>query len=332
MFNRDRGEKLIQPQHDQWQRERLLEALDAYSRGMSDAPLLRKWNGAPGDGPGPDPGKQQDQPMTFVISTDEVDRHGDVIVASGWNLDSYRKNPVFLWAHDYARPVIGKAVDIWGEPHRLMAKIQFAPTEFAQEVAALYETGYQRGVSVGFKPLKYEERRHEKTGEFLGIRFLEQELLETSAVPVPANRNALRRALEQAPPLPRLKEYLAGIETEFGPWTRPLGGPSAQANSSPASQGRFDRQMAQRAGGKIALEAVWPRVIAQVDDLGKLVEELAEMLDAAGFEPHRDIDSSEFSSAGGSSTRDVDQVLAALKEAMGPPGTSDGGPAVFLRR
>jgi hypothetical protein len=104
--------------------------------------------------------------MTFVISTDEIDRHGDVIVADGWKLDSYRKNPVFFWAHDYARPVIGKAVDIWVEPHSFMAKIQFAPTEFAQEVAALYETGYQRGVSVGFKPLSYEERRHEKTGAF----------------------------------------------------------------------------------------------------------------------------------------------------------------------
>ena len=26
-----------------WGRERLLEALDAYSRGLSDAPLLHKW-------------------------------------------------------------------------------------------------------------------------------------------------------------------------------------------------------------------------------------------------------------------------------------------------
>ena len=75
----------------------------------------------------------------------------------------------------------------------LLARMEFAPTAFAREVALLYRNSYQRGVSVGFKPLAYEERRHEATGKLLGIRFLEQELLEVSAVPVPANRNALRR-------------------------------------------------------------------------------------------------------------------------------------------
>ena len=29
-----------------WERERLLEALDAFQRGVSDAPLVRKWNEA----------------------------------------------------------------------------------------------------------------------------------------------------------------------------------------------------------------------------------------------------------------------------------------------
>ena len=79
------------------------------------------------------------------------------------------------------------------EPHRLLAKMEFEPTRFAQEVAYLYHAGFQWGVSVGFKPLRYEERRDDKTGAFLGLRFLEQELLEVGAVPVPANRSALRR-------------------------------------------------------------------------------------------------------------------------------------------
>ena len=131
--------------------------------------------------------------VTFVLSTDDIDRHGDVVSADGWQLESYRRNPVLLWAHDYRRPAIGRAVALWTEPRRLLAKIEFAPGAFAQEVAALYARGFQWGVSVGFRPIRWEERRDARTGAFLGLRYLEQELLEVSAVPVPANRQALRR-------------------------------------------------------------------------------------------------------------------------------------------
>lgn len=227
-----------------WSRERLLEALDAYHQGLSDAPLLRKWNQSEVHAAD----VQDKQRMTFVASTEEVDRHGDVIVADGWHLASYQSNPVFLWSHDYARPVIGRAVEVWKEPHFLLARMEFAPTELAQEVAMLYRGGYQRGVSVGFKPLRYEERRNEKTGAFLGIRFLEQELLEVSAVPVPANRSALRRALDQAP---RVRDYLRRLGRE---------------------------QLAPPYGGVPAAEGLWPELVARIDDLGKLAEELEEMI------------------------------------------------------
>ena len=131
--------------------------------------------------------------LTFVLSTDDVDRHGDVVASDGWRLEAYLRNPVLLWAHDYRHPAIGRAVSVWMEPHRLLAKMEFAPSRFAQEVAALYAYGFQWGVSVGFRPIRWEERRDSRTGAFLGLRYLEQELLEVSAVPVPANREALRR-------------------------------------------------------------------------------------------------------------------------------------------
>ena len=98
-------------------------------------------------------------PVTFVLSTDEVDRHGDVVSADGWRLEAYRENPVLLWAHDYQHPAIGRAVSVWTEPHRLLAKVEFAPSAFAQEVATLYAAGFQWGVSVGFRPIRWEERR-----------------------------------------------------------------------------------------------------------------------------------------------------------------------------
>ena len=149
-----------------------------------------------GSGPAAESGSRQTGvlgPVTFVLSTDEVDRHGDVVCADGWRLEAYRENPVLLWAHDYRHPSIGRAASVWSEPHRLLAKIEFAPGAFAQEVASLYASGFQWGVSVGFRPIRWEERRDSRNGAFLGIKHLEQELLEVSAVPVPANRRALRR-------------------------------------------------------------------------------------------------------------------------------------------
>ena len=257
------------PTQFSWERERMLEALDAYRRGLCEPPIIRKWTAAPGAGEAPAniPGEYEKSggsdglpdatAMTFVISTDEVDRHGDIIATRGWQLDSYKNNPVFLWAHDYARPVIGKATDVWAEPHSLMARMEFAPTNFAREIASLYKAGYQRGVSVGFKPLRFEERRHEKTGALLGLRFLEQELLETSAVPVPANRSALRRALAQAP-ISRdyLQRNCAGL------------GDAIHLQND----GRQDDE-----AGASSLQLVWPELSARLDDLEKLAGELAEM-------------------------------------------------------
>jgi HK97 family phage prohead protease len=275
-----------------WHRERLLEALEANRKGVGDAPLLRKWFD-PGnqtatldpvtensdypnsDDPASRPKSHQPNSISFVLSTDEVDRHGDVIATAGWNLDSYRKNPVFLWAHDYARPVIGRAVETWLEPHRLLARVDFAPTAFAQEVSSLYQAGYQRGVSVGFKPLKFEERRDEKSGALLGIRFLEQELLEVSAVPVPANRSALKRALDKAP---LTAEYLRHC----------LGG-TTSAGESPSGTGLRARSNSINAGGP-AFEFMWSVISARIDDMAKLAQELVQ--EAEGVE--RAISPSEF--------------------------------------
>ena len=130
-------------------------------------------------------------PLVFVASTGEVDRHGDTVAPEGWRLDAYRDNPVVLWAHDYGEPAIGRAEAVWSDGRALRARLEFAPTEFAGQVERLYRQGYQKGVSVGFRPLRFEERRDPVNGAFLGIRFLEQELLEISAVPVPANGGAL---------------------------------------------------------------------------------------------------------------------------------------------
>lgn len=127
--------------------------------------------------------------LTIRAAVGSEDRKGDVIDANGWELDGYRRNPVFLWAHDRSRPPIGKSKSIWVADGALYAEVEFAPTDFASEIARLYERGFMRGVSVGFLPLETEMRKASNGRR--GYLYRRQELLEISAVPVPMHDGAL---------------------------------------------------------------------------------------------------------------------------------------------
>ena len=135
----------------------------------------------------------EDGGLSFVMSTADVDRMSDVIQQDGWNVTDYEKNPVLLWAHDYGQPPVGKVGAVVLEEDKLKAKGVTFPArevyEFGWTVGQLYEQGFMRAVSVGFSPDEWT--MDEETG---GCRFSKQTLLELSAVPVPANPNALLEA------------------------------------------------------------------------------------------------------------------------------------------
>jgi HK97 family phage prohead protease len=146
-----------------------------------------------------------DQPrrMRFTISTGGVDRDNDTIDPAGWDLAAFKRNPVVLWAHDMRSLPVGKAVAVGVENGKLTAEVEFATHEFAETVYQLYRGGFMRATSVGFRPLKYalnEERR--------GVDFQEQELLEFSMVPVPANAEALVGASAVGVGLEPLRKWL----------------------------------------------------------------------------------------------------------------------------
>ncbi|MBI2560297.1 MAG: hypothetical protein HYW14_04105 [Planctomycetes bacterium] len=131
-----------------------------------------------------------------VASTDDVDRDGDVLSPDGWELDSYHKNPVVLFAHRYNEPPIAKANNIKIMDGKLMFKPQFATEEeypFADTIFKLYKGGYLRSFSVGFIPKEWEDKCT-ADGMRSGKYFTKQELVEISAVPVASNPNALAEA------------------------------------------------------------------------------------------------------------------------------------------
>lgn len=130
---------------------------------------------------------------TFTISTDAEDRMGDVLEPRGVDLKAYKKNPVVMWAHDYYGMPIGRSVRVEVSDSEIEADVEFAPTDFAQQVKALIDAGFIKGSSVGFIPYEWEFRK-KKDGEneiVVGFLFKKWGLLEWSVVPVPSNPEAL---------------------------------------------------------------------------------------------------------------------------------------------
>jgi len=124
----------------------------------------------------------EERSIVARVSTNDRDRDGEVVEPKGIDLSNYTKNPCLLWAHRYDMPAIGKALWSKTDDKGLICKFQFAPTQFADEIYQLYKGGYQRAFSIGFIPMDFDsvEKIHRKVS-----------LLEVSAVPVPANQDAL---------------------------------------------------------------------------------------------------------------------------------------------
>ena len=141
--------------------------------------------------------------LDFLASTGTVDRFQEIIEPEGWKLDSYRQNPVFQNAHRYGDVLftLGKALvtevrDIGEGRKGLFQRIEFATecNPVAKVAYGLYQGGFLNAVSVGFIPLRWEEGS-DKTS--FRRRYLEQELLEVSAVAIPANSEALALGLAE---------------------------------------------------------------------------------------------------------------------------------------
>lgn len=146
--------------------------------------------------------------LEFIASDETLDRYGEIISAAGWRLEHYRRNPVFQNAHQYGDIIftLGKALhtevrNVAGRP-ALYQRIEFATAvnPMARIAYGLYKGRFLNAVSVGFIPIRWENGdASAPAGENppgLRRRYLEQELLEVSAVGIPANPEALQLGLK----------------------------------------------------------------------------------------------------------------------------------------
>lgn len=123
--------------------------------------------------------------ITGIASTPSPDRDGDIMEPEG---AKFRSDTPFLWQHDRSQPIGTCTPKMVKEGLQITAKLVKPTADMpSQLVARLDEAwasikaGLVRGLSIGFRPIEYS---------FLdegGIRFLSWDLLEVSAVTIPAN-------------------------------------------------------------------------------------------------------------------------------------------------
>lgn len=118
-------------------------------------------------------------------STNDADRHGDIVPASVWEagIKNYLKNPIILAYHQHDEPV-GRMTEHKVDDKGLYVKARISAA--AEDVFNLVKDGVLTAFSIGFRIVDAE---YNSALELFVVK--ELELHEISVVSVPANQNTL---------------------------------------------------------------------------------------------------------------------------------------------
>jgi len=153
--------------------------------------------------------------LLAVASGEQEDRQGEIIKSDGWILGPFKENPVLLPAHNHQLPPIGLAKNLKIVNKKLIFEPVFHTiTQIAREYKEMYETEppVMRAFSVGFIPLERDAKNPKV--------ITRQELLEISAVSVPASREALLTVGKQYPEY-ELRQISHWIQKETNVFNNP---------------------------------------------------------------------------------------------------------------
>src|SRR5262245_11163560 len=163
------------------------------------------------------------------ISTESIDRVGEVVLASGMDDSQYRLNPLVTLGHDYQLPPVGTSG--WrrriseGGLTGIKARTDYPlrPADWPagepwlpDQALALVRAGLLRGKSIGFLPLRVHAPRdaERKANGWADVRLVIDEwlLLEYACVSLPANQHALVEAVAKGELTPAARAAL-GLDT-----------------------------------------------------------------------------------------------------------------------
>ena len=137
--------------------------------------------------------------VSAIVSSESMDRDGDVIRAEGWDLKNFMRHPVLLASHAYhsLRSQIGTWESMEVVNGKMRGVARFFIGKGNPEADWAFELAQEKSLafSVGFIPDmdKAAPLHSDDTFGTRGMEFRGQELLEVSAVSIPSNADALQR-------------------------------------------------------------------------------------------------------------------------------------------
>ena len=157
--------------------------------------------------------------INAVVSTEAMDRDGDIIRQDAWDLEHFKAHPILLSSHNYRGLTnqIGEWTSMKVVDGKLVGEAKYYIKSGNQEADGgfLLASKGRAAFSVGFVPDMSKAKQIDSNGN-LSYEFQGQELLEVSQVTVPSNAEALQ-SLKGIGLHPELDSIVTEMLDDMGP-------------------------------------------------------------------------------------------------------------------
>ena len=154
---------------------------------------------------------EEDGTILCVITTSDVDRAGDIVLATGCDTTEFSKIPSVFVNHNYADLPCASCLELIHKDNLIMAKIKFVlSVPSVKEIWERVKAGVMRGVSIGFEAKEVIMRgtkAFEEISKSLNLNkneidklrrvITKWDLFEFSICSIPCNPNCVTKAVEE---------------------------------------------------------------------------------------------------------------------------------------